>query len=290
MKRDSLFFRLFQDLPGCFFRRIGRLEDDAARYEMTAIELKETAVRLDGVFKPVPGNDGPAYLWEAQNYLLETLYANVLSKIGRMLEHGDPNQDWVAVAIYANRALEQKSLNPYRCLLNSDQMIRIYLDELPPAPPDQFEMGVLELIAAKPDVALVKAQAMLPRLQASRRSKKFQRMLIQFVETVILYQFPNWSREEIEKMLQVSDVRQTRVFQEALEEGKEIGKGLGIQEGKELGIQEGKELGIQEGKEFGKQEVAISLLQNNLPVDEIAKVTGLTPAQIRKLKKKTRSD
>lgn len=33
-------------------------------------------------------------------------------------------------------------------------------------------------------------------------------------------QFPHWSREEIEKMLQVSDVRQTRVYQEALQEGR----------------------------------------------------------------------
>jgi len=260
MKRDSLFFRLFQELPGCFFRLIGQPEDDAGRYEMTALEFKETAVRLDGVFKARPGNVGPAYLWEAQNYVSETLYANIMSKIGRMLEHGDPNQDWVAVAIYANRALEQKSLHPYRWLLNSDQMIRVYLDELPPAPPDQFEMGVLELIAAKPDAALAKAQAMLPRLVASKRSKKFQRMLIQFVETVILYQFPTWSREEIEKMLQVSDVRQTRVFQE----------------------------GVQEGIDKGMEKVALRLLQIGRPVDEIATVTDLTPAQIRKLKKKSK--
>ena len=94
-------------------------------------------------------------------------------------------------------------------------------------------------------------------------------------------------------MLQVSDVRQTRVFQEALEEGEEIGikkgKELGIQEGKELGIQKGKELGIQEGKELAIQQVAIGLLQTDLSIEEIAKVTGWTPAQIRKLKKKTNS-
>ena len=38
----------------------------------------------------------------------------------------------------------------------SDQLVRVYLDELPPALPDQFELAILELIAAKPDAALAR--------------------------------------------------------------------------------------------------------------------------------------
>jgi len=83
-------------------------------------------------------------------------------------------------------------------------------------------------------------------------------MVIQFIETVILYQFPHWSRKEIEKMLQVTDIRQTRVYQEALEEGREE----------------------------GREEVAMNLLKIDRPIKEIVAVTGLTLAQIRKLKKK----
>jgi predicted transposase YdaD len=120
---------------------------------------------------------------------------------------------------------------------------------LPPAPPEQIEMGVLELIAAKPDIALDKAKAMIPSVRTSERPRHFQRMLIQLIETVIIYQFPNWSREEIERMLQVSDIRQTRVFQEA------------------------------------KEEVALKLIQLGRPIAEIAEATDLTPARIRSLKK-----
>ncbi len=130
MKRDPLFFRLFKELPSCFFHLVGRSAHDAQRYELEAIEYKSTAVRLDGVFRPLrPGGD-PAYIWEAQFYASDTVYANLLSKIGRFLEQGSPDQDWVAVVIYPNRALEQKNLYPYRCLLGSDQLVRIYLDEL----------------------------------------------------------------------------------------------------------------------------------------------------------------
>ena len=260
MKRDPLFFRLFKELPGCFFHLVGRSERDAQRYALEAIEYKATSVRLDGVFRPLqPGGD-PAYLWEAQFYASETVYANLLSKIGRFLEHGNPGQDWVAVVIYPHRELEQKNLHPYRCLLESDQLVRIFLDELPPAPPDQFEMGILELIAAKPESALEKAQAMVPRLRGSEQPKQFQRMVLQLIETVIVHQFPNWSREEIEKMLQVTDVSQTRVFQEANEEGR--------------------------AEE--RESVARRLLKMERPIAEIAQATGLTPAQIRKLSKKSK--
>jgi len=266
MKRDSLFFSYFKELPGSFFQLVGRPESDAERYDLKAIEYKETAVRLDGVFLPRHPEVDPAYIWEAQHYSSEKVYANLLSKIGRFLEHGDPKQDWVAVVIYPNRSMEQENLRPYRCLIDSDQLVRIYQDELPPAQPDQFELGILELIAAKPEVALEKAKAMVPRILGSKRPIPFRKIVIQFIETVILYQFPHMSRTEIEKMLQVSDVRQTRVYQEALEEGRE------------------------EGMEKGREEIALKLLKLHVPAKTIAEATGLTAAQIRKLKKRETVD
>ena len=120
MKRDPLFFRLFKELPSCFFQLVGRSERDAQRYQLEAIECKATSVRLNGVFRPLePGSD-PAYLWEAQFHASDKVYASLLSKIGRFLEHGNPGQDWVAAVSYPNRALEQKNLRPYRCSLESD--------------------------------------------------------------------------------------------------------------------------------------------------------------------------
>ena len=274
MKRDPLFFRFFKELPGAFFHLIGRPAADADRYTLDAIEYKETAVRLDGVFQPREPDAGPAYLWEAQFYASEKLYANLLTKIGRFLQHGDPSQDWVAVVIYPTRGTEQKNIVPYRCLLESDQLVRIFLDELPPPLPEMFELGVLELIAAKPDAALAKAQSLVPQVMASARPEHYRRLVIQFIETVILCQFPKWSREEVEKMIQVSDIRETRVFQEALEEGMEKGRVKGIEEGIEKGI------------EKGIERVAHRLIKLKHSVEQIAKMTGLSEAQVRKLKKK----
>src|SRR5579859_4841878 len=114
MKRDTLFFRLFKELPECFFQLVGRPERDARRYRLDAIEFKETSVRLDGVFQPIQADLDPAYLWEVQYYSSDKVYANILSKIGRFLEHGNPNQDWIAVVMYPTRSLEQANLRPYR--------------------------------------------------------------------------------------------------------------------------------------------------------------------------------
>lgn len=271
MTRDPLFFRLFQDLPGCFFQLVGRPGQDARKYELKAVEYKESAVRLDGVFQPLrPGGD-PAYLWEAQFYRSDAFYANLWTKVGRFLEHGDPSQDWVAVVIYPTRAAEQKNLRPYRSLLASDQLVRVYLDELPPAPPDRFDLGILELIAARPEAALEKAKAMVPRVWASRRTEQARRLLLQFIETVIVHQFPDWSREEIEKMLKVTDFTQTRVYREAVEEGRE----------------EGRKEGRAEGRQEAIEAIALQFLKLGRPVAEIAQATGLTAAAIRKLGKKS---
>jgi predicted transposase/invertase (TIGR01784 family) len=270
MKRDSLFFELFRDLPRGFFDAIGRSDVDPRQYELRSIESKESAVRLDEVFLPRTRAAGPAYIWEAQCYRASTVYANLLSKIGRFLEHGDPSQEWVAVVIYPTRSLEQKNLSPYRCLLNSDQMVRVYLDELPASETDHLELGILNLIAVGPDEALRKARQLVPRVRSSRLSAEFRRLVIQFIETVIVHQFPKMSREEVERMLQVTDVRETRVFQEALEEGLE--KGL--------------EKGREEGREEATVSLATQLLRRGDSVAAVAELTGLSVAKVRALKKR----
>ncbi|MGK7907437.1 MAG: DUF4351 domain-containing protein [Synechococcus sp.] len=42
-----------------------------------------------------------------------------------------------------------------------------------------------------------------------------------------MYKFPQLSREDIEKMLGLSEIKKTRVYQEALEEGRQEGRQAG---------------------------------------------------------------
>lgn len=64
----------------------------------------------------------------------------------------------------------------------------------------------------------------------------------------------------------------------------------GIQEGKQQGIQEGKQQGIQEGKQQGIQEgirlSAFKMLKAGMCCSEIARITGLSKAEIKNLDNK----
>jgi predicted transposase/invertase (TIGR01784 family) len=63
-------------------------------------------------------------------------------------------------------------------------------------------------------------------------------------------------------MLQVSDIRHTKVYQEALEEG------------------------IEKGREESAETIARRLLMKKLPLEDIEEVTGLSLAAVKRLKKK----
>jgi predicted transposase YdaD len=53
----------------------------------------------------------------------------------------------------------------------------------------------------------------------------------------IFYKFPLLGREEIERMLSLGELRETRVYQEALDEGRQEGR----QEGEQTGILKGEQ-------------------------------------------------
>lgn len=266
MKTDSLSYRFFREFPEFFFELLGRPSSDAERYRFDAIEFKDTAVRIDGVYSPAsPDDREPVFLVEYQNHRSERAYSNLMLKIGMYLEKVNPRQDWHAVMIYPNRSTEQENLHPYRGLLQLPQVSRIYLEDLAGAPASQFGFGILRMLASKPKEAVELARQMIPAVRTSNEVAVRQRQLIQFIETVVSYQWPQLPREELEKMLQVTDFRETRVYQEALEEG------------------------IEKGIEKGIERVAIRMLDQGVDVKKIAEQTGLSAAAVKRLKRKPRA-
>ena len=80
---------------------------------------------------------------------------------------------------------------------------------------------------------------------------------------------PKMSREEIQKMLLVDDIRKTKVYQEALAEGKLEGELKGKLEGKLEGVMEEK-----------RRMVRVFAAQK-MPIQEIAKLLKLKVKQVR---------
>jgi predicted transposase YdaD len=50
MRRDSIFYQLFRQSPTLLFSLISEPPEDADQYVFEAVEVKETAFRLDGIF------------------------------------------------------------------------------------------------------------------------------------------------------------------------------------------------------------------------------------------------
>jgi predicted transposase/invertase (TIGR01784 family) len=91
--------------------------------------------------------------------------------------------------------------------------------------------------------------------------------IMELIEAVLVSKFKNLSREEIEAMFTLSDIKNTRVYQDALREGEL--KGL--------------QRGLRKGLLKGRQEIALNLLKSGMDIEQVAQVTGLKVEQVRQL-------
>jgi len=236
MKTDPLFYRLFETSPETFFLLLGMsadvAADTAARYESTAPEFKETSHRVDGVF--VPRAAGlPVYFLEVQFYKLPNVYAGLLAKVYTYLKHHDPTQPYRGVVLFADRSLEPKpkELIPYQPLLDAGLIQRFYLEEMPEVANAPLGLSILYLIRQTESQAPATARNLIARARAEIGDEALRADLIELIERVIIYKLSRLSREEIQAMLQINDIRESRVYQEA--------KGEGLKEGIEKGIEIG---------------------------------------------------
>jgi predicted transposase/invertase (TIGR01784 family) len=79
MRRDSIFYRIFQQFPSLLFELISNPPENAERYTFESIEVKETAFRIDGVFQP-PDRNGIVYFGEVQFQKDELFYERLMSE------------------------------------------------------------------------------------------------------------------------------------------------------------------------------------------------------------------
>ena len=214
MRRDTIFYQLFVQSPILLFDLIPHPPENAAQYVFDAIEVKETAFRMDGVFIP-PNPSGIVYFCEVQFQVDELLYERMLAEISiYVYRHHDLFLDWQAVVIYPSRSIEQSQREIVRELLASGRITRVYLDEL-----GEVELstglGLMVLTTLEGDEAKAEARRLIGQAQGSRD-------IINLVSTIILYKFNTLSRDEVDLMLGI-ELQQTRVYQDArTDEGRSL--------------------------------------------------------------------
>ncbi|OLT60057.1 Rpn family recombination-promoting nuclease/putative transposase [Moorena bouillonii] len=276
MKTDTIFYRLFQSFPSIFFELINHSPTEAQAYQFASVEVKQLAFRIDGVFLPTTTTaQQPIYFVEVQFQRDSEFYSRFFTEIFMYLNKNKISNDWRGVVIYPSRNVDKGATQQYQELVDSPRVSRIYLDELAETSAPSVGIATVQLIVTEEDTAISLAQDLIQRTTEEIDNERQKRELLQLIETILVYKLPKLSRTEIEAMFSLSDLRQTKVYQEALAEGRLEG----IQEGRLEGIQEGRLEGIQEGRLEGEIQGKLKsiprLLALGLTVEQVAQALEL---------------
>jgi predicted transposase/invertase (TIGR01784 family) len=227
LKTDSIFYHIFQTDPGILFELLGQSPDLAQGHEFQSIEIKQLAFRIDGVLLPKPDAvDQTVWVIEVQFQKDPYFYHRFFAEIGLFLAQYPKVEDWQAVVLFPSRKVEPEHTHLHRALLNSNQVHRVYLNEIEPS--EALGVGLIQLILAKPKKAIAQAQVLLSEARSQGQTNPKIAEIIKLVETIMVYKFPQLSREEIERMFGLSELKQTKVYQEAFQEGRQEGEQKGL--------------------------------------------------------------
>jgi predicted transposase/invertase (TIGR01784 family) len=221
VKTDSIFFQIFKTDPGILFELLGQSPDLAQNYDFRSVEIKQVAFRIDGVFLPKPNAaDQTVWFLEVQFQHVPLFYQRFFGEIYSYLNLHPETVDWQAVVIFPRRSIEPTNRHVYRANLNSDQVHRIYLEDFSALATESLGIGLMQLILADNNDAITQAQALLLKTQNQVRTDPKIAAIIDIIETIVVYKFPKLSRDEIKRMFGLSELRETKVYQEGRQEGE----------------------------------------------------------------------
>jgi predicted transposase/invertase (TIGR01784 family) len=218
MRTDTIFYQLFQTFPSLIFELIGADPSQASSYQFSSREIKELARRFDGIFLPASNQtDLPIYFVEVQFQEKSDFYWRLFTEIFVYLGQYQPTQDWCAVAVFASKKIAPEVPVQYRGLRMSQQLKIVYLDQLTSL--SSLGLSIVQLVVGDKEKAKpLTDEAMQQASQLGDAALKTK--VVELIETVLIYKFTELSKEEIQSMFSLSDLKETRVYQQAKEEGK----------------------------------------------------------------------
>ena len=274
MRRDSIFYYLFRQAPGLLSELVPNPPADADAYRFDSVAVKEPRFEIDGVFLPPEGKPGVVFFVEVQFQRDTRLYERIFAEVALYFyRNRERFTNWQVIVIYPSRTIEQTDLLPYDSFLNGGQVHRIYLDELGDIDQLPLWVSLMVLTTVEETQAPAEAKELLKRARAVPPAES--RIIVDMVVTIISYRFGQITRQEVEKMLDIT-FEETRVFQEVKEDAMREGRKEGLQEGLQEGLREGRKeeaanlIVRQLGKRFGElpEDTQVSVSKLSLTVLE----------------------
>ncbi|BAS58590.1 hypothetical protein NIES2135_19020 [Leptolyngbya boryana NIES-2135] len=221
MRRDPIFYQMFQRSPQLLFDLIGDRPHNAASYQFDSVAVKEPKFEIDGVFLPPESEPGIVFFSEVQFQKDQTLYERLFSESSLYFYRNRSRfSDWQAVIIYPSRSTEQDDIHPHRSLLNGEQVHRVYLNELGEIRSLPIPIAVVVLTIVKEEQAADEARYLLTRTQQEGFPNQERQNIIDVVTSIMLYKFSSLSQTEIRAMLGLDLTEEPRAIREAKEEGE----------------------------------------------------------------------
>ncbi|MCC3445716.1 MAG: Rpn family recombination-promoting nuclease/putative transposase, partial [Microcoleus sp. PH2017_03_ELD_O_A] len=193
------------------------------------------------------------------------LYYRIFGELFLYLRQYKPVNPWRVVVIYPNRRIEHEQMLQFQELLTSQRVQRIYLDELPEAADRSLGVKIVKLVIEPAETAAEQARQSIAMARQQLSDPTVLRDLINLIETIIVYKLPQKSREEIATMLNLSELRQTRFYQEVKQEG----------------LEEGLEQGLEQGEQQAKLEAIRRMIAFGMNLETIAQLLDLSVEFVR---------
>lgn len=240
MNTDKIFQEYFQIVPHAIFELLQIVPPCAYRFESPVVKSSER--RMDGFLEPeIAGK--PYYFVEIQGYEDPLIYWRGLHHVTRYHEtrHDLDRKNWKLIVLFLDHAYDPgaDTLGPLAVGADSWLITKVLTDLLRTYTGNSPWLHVLRPLVAE-DVNEIRQYAAswasaienVPNLRKRQRSNLID-LLIKFV----MQRFVNLPYKEIETMLKLTPLEETRA-------GKELIK-IGLDQGREEGREEGLRAGVQ---------------------------------------------
>ncbi|BAC88300.1 DUF2887 domain-containing protein [Gloeobacter violaceus] len=212
MRTDHIFYKLFQAFPETLFELIGIEQTPLpGSYAFDAVEVKETALRIDGVFVPAVSGQ-PHYFAEVQFQKDTDIYWRLFTELLLYLRGSAPQGDWRAVLIFAGRNLDVDVPTALLDLAGGPRFERVYLDELAVAEDGPLGLSLVGLVVEDVRTFPGRARQLLERTREQLPPGEARRRALEFIETIIVYKL-RYGPEEIRAMFTLDELEQTPYVQ-----------------------------------------------------------------------------
>jgi predicted transposase YdaD len=236
MQTDTLFHEYFKLVPHALFELLGITPPCAYRYESPVIKRSER--RFDGFLEP-EDPACPYYFVEIQGYRDRQIYWRLLSEVAGYHEsRADLDGiNWQAVLLFLDESQDPGpvTLGPLESG-HERWLIRAFLPKLLHQPAHSPILNVLRPLGATPDEIRSQGAGWARELNTFTEIEDEQRVrLADLLVKFVMQRFVESSYKEIETMLNLTPLKETRAAKELMEEGRQEGQREGQREGQMIG-------------------------------------------------------